>query len=471
MQWKRKRWLLALPLAVLLSAVLLHQPAGADAVLSPRVYEYRFDGDLTGTDSGTALELLLFPGDRLRSQSELVTEQDGASTHWHQFLGFDLTGADAALYTGTQPQEQIAVDAWTTRNNSAAELTIVGSAPVVVASCGMKQYGPWSILSSGSVAERSSVHLLKLRLSPLSPYRLTYELDGGAWTGDRNPNPTSLAQERADRSVLLTDPVKTGSRFLGWRLDGGSAALELRDTRELVIRGLSDDDPETALTLLNQCRAALQQGVTLTALWEEERAEPPPSEEERPEPLPSDAQAAVLPENPFQCPTQLFRTWSREKDQRFSLGVRAEDGARLSFRSSNPGKVRVDSAGRVTIRKGFLGKVSLKLTAAATQRWRKTTRTVQLMVGPAPAKLTRAVGDKGSLRAQWKKIGSGKGYELQISTQKDFRTLKRRVKVKKNSTVTVTVKKLKRGTYYLRLRTLRGSACSAWSGVKRVKVQ
>ena len=225
----------------------------------------------------------------------------------------------------------------------------------------------------------------------------------------------------------------------------------LRGEDELVVPGLSSGDPDADARLLEQCRRALRDGCTLTAIWQEDGGKATPS---------------VLPENPFQPAPMLFRTWSKG-EQRFRLGIKARGGVRLSYRSGSPGKVSVTKSGQVRIGKGFLGRVQLKVTAAATSQYRRTTRTMTLMVGPSPTQLSLVAGSKGILRVKWKKNTTGKGYELQISRKKSFIKPIKTLKLKKASTVTAAVKGLKKGTCYVRLRTINGKTFSQWSRVKK----
>ena len=47
----------------------------------------------------------------------------------------------------------------------------------------------------------------------------------------------------------------------------------------------------------------------------------------------------------------------------------------------------------------------------------------------------------------------------------------KKVKIGKNKTTKTTIKKLKKGTYYVRIRTVNGKKTSAWSKTKSVKVK
>ncbi len=76
------------------------------------------------------------------------------------------------------------------------------------------------------------------------------------------------------------------------------------------------------------------------------------------------------------------------------------------------------------------------------------------------------------MTVKWKKNTKGKGYQIQYSTDKNFKKGNKTVKIGKNSTTSKTISKLKKGkTYYVRIRTVNGSNTSDWSGVKSVKIK
>lgn len=74
------------------------------------------------------------------------------------------------------------------------------------------------------------------------------------------------------------------------------------------------------------------------------------------------------------------------------------------------------------------------------------------------------------LKASWKKASSASGYEMQISSNENF-SKPRTVKISGGSKTTYTVKDMKLGKYYVRIRAVKGSTYSAWSNVKTVNVK
>ncbi len=174
------------------------------------------------------------------------------------------------------------------------------------------------------------------------------------------------------------------------------------------------------------------------------------------------------------------RKVNTRKAQSFRLKASA-NGAPVRYKSSSK-KVQVDENGKVTIAKGFVGKATITVTAEATEQYQSAKKKVRLTVNPSAAKLTgvyqigwKTVRHKKvrrkKVRVRWKQNKTGKGYELQLSREKDFGTIDKKVKVKKNTAVKVDVKGLKKARYYVRIRTVSGETHSAWSAAKTVKIQ
>ena len=90
-------------------------------------------------------------------------------------------------------------------------------------------------------------------------------------------------------------------------------------------------------------------------------------------------------------------------------------------------------------------------------------------------KLTSAKNNKkGQVTLKWKKVSNINGYEVQYSTDKNFK--KATIKKVKSSKKSYVINKLKKKkTYYIRIRTYKkeGSTTyySAWSSQKKVKIK
>ena len=163
------------------------------------------------------------------------------------------------------------------------------------------------------------------------------------------------------------------------------------------------------------------------------------------------------------------KTWSKKK-QTVKLGAKAKGGAKLSYKSNNK-KVTVSSSGKVTIPAKFTGKVKITITSAKTTEYKKTTKTVTVTVKPTGTKLSSVKVNKHRLQLTWKKNESGKGYQVQYATDKAFKKNVKKVKIDKKGTLKLTIKGLKKGTYYVRIRTVNGAVSSSWSGKKSAKVK
>ncbi len=88
-------------------------------------------------------------------------------------------------------------------------------------------------------------------------------------------------------------------------------------------------------------------------------------------------------------------------------------------------------------------------------------------------KLTKA---KKSFKVTWKKVSGVSGYQIQYSTNKKFKSSNKTATVKKGSTTSLTVKKLKsKKTYYVRVRAYKNvngrKVYSSWSKVKNIKTK
>lgn len=91
---------------------------------------------------------------------------------------------------------------------------------------------------------------------------------------------------------------------------------------------------------------------------------------------------------------------------------------------------------------------------------------------PSATQLSNVKWDKTKKAAKisWRKNNTGNGYEVQCSTDKKFKNSVKRIKIDNNKTVKTTIKSLKKGTWYFRIRTVNGTLSSGWSKVKKLKV-
>lgn len=160
-----------------------------------------------------------------------------------------------------------------------------------------------------------------------------------------------------------------------------------------------------------------------------------------------------------------------KKAFKVDLKASVKEKAKLTYKSSNA-KVKVDKKGVVTVPKKFVGAVNLTITCDATKSYEKTSKTIVLEVKPTSTQISSVKWDKKKKTANvaWKKNTTGKGYEVQYATDKRFTQNLKIINIRKNKTVKTAVKKLTKGTYYFRIRTVNGKNYSNWSKVKTLKV-
>jgi hypothetical protein len=188
-------------------------------------------------------------------------------------------------------------------------------------------------------------------------------------------------------------------------------------------------------------------------------------------------------ENTITCEECIFRVADEEKEQSFKVKAKAKGKAELSYRSDNK-KVKVED-GKVRVPKGFLGQVTITINAAETDEYQAAELETVVMVGPAPVSMDKVKSDKKSqLTVSWKENEDAAGYEVQYSRDKNFGEAAKNssrkkkadrkaktVRIKKHQTVRTAVRKLKKGTWYVRVRSVKKNACSDWSKSKKVKVK
>lgn len=137
----------------------------------------------------------------------------------------------------------------------------------------------------------------------------------------------------------------------------------------------------------------------------------------------------------------------------------------------------VDKNGKVTLPKNFVGKATIAVTAAKKGIYKKTTKNVTITVNPASVKLSSVKSaKKAQLTVKWKKNAKATGYELQYSTDKNFKKNVKTATVTKAATTSKTLTKLSAGKkYYVRIRTYKTVSkvkyFSAWSAVKNAAVK
>ena len=163
-----------------------------------------------------------------------------------------------------------------------------------------------------------------------------------------------------------------------------------------------------------------------------------------------------------------------EGNKAFSLGVKTNVKATVTYKTSNKNVATVNKKGKVTV-KGP-GRAVITVTGKASGR---ATETVKITVTVKPsaklsAKATALKGKKAQVT--WKRNKKATGYQIVVATDKSFKNVVKTVNIKKNKTVKTSVKGLKKGKkFYVRVRSYTkasgGNVYSSWSKAKPVKAK
>lgn len=117
--------------------------------------------------------------------------------------------------------------------------------------------------------------------------------------------------------------------------------------------------------------------------------------------------------------SNVTKTYS-SKDRSFTLDVSAKGDAELSFKSNNS-KIKVNSAGKVTIAAKYMGEGYITITAAETTNYVKTSKKIKITCKPLKVDLIQASSlKKGTFTFEMKACPSVSGYQVQYSTNKKF---------------------------------------------------
>lgn len=225
-------------------------------------------------------------------------------------------------------------------------------------------------------------------------------------------------------------------------------------------------------------------GNTFTDTKETEEAvpQPEPEPEPQPQPQPQPEPQPVAPQNnkitlkkqDIRLGDNFYKV-SKSKKQTFNLKASAKGGAKLSYKSSSK-EVKVNSKGKVTIAKNYMGKVTITISSAATDAYKAAKRKVRVVVGPASVKNVKASAKDKTLKVQWDRSSKAKVYQVAWSKDKDFEedVTVQKVKVTKKNKKDKTYSnsaKVKKGTWYVRVRSMNGRTASKWSDTVKVKVK
>ena len=159
----------------------------------------------------------------------------------------------------------------------------------------------------------------------------------------------------------------------------------------------------------------------------------------------------------------------------FALNAKLKAGnGKLTYATSNK-KVATVKNGKVTVT--GTGAATITVKAARTANYNAASVTVTIKASPAKQTLKSLKAVKGrKLTVTWKKDTRATGYQIQYSTDKNFKKGVKTATVSKYKTVSKTITKLTKGKrYYVRVRSYKSAKVSgktqklygAWSGAKR----
>ena len=164
-----------------------------------------------------------------------------------------------------------------------------------------------------------------------------------------------------------------------------------------------------------------------------------------------------------------------KKAQKFSIGAKCLGNTELTY-SSNHKSVKVSASGEVTVKAKFTGQATITIKSASTDGYNSTAKTITVTVNPSDPTLTSVKNiKKTKMQIKWKKNTAATGYELQYSTDDEFRNDVVTTTITKKGTGSKTFKSMTMDEmYYVRVRTYKTVSgvkyYSGWSDVKMVTI-
>lgn len=158
-------------------------------------------------------------------------------------------------------------------------------------------------------------------------------------------------------------------------------------------------------------------------------------------------------------------------DKAFWIEAESEDDVDIMFSSNNKKVVTVNGEGKVSI-KGC-GTASITVATVADSQYDSVKKTIKITVKPKKNTITSLTSKKkAQMVLKWKKDSKASGYEIVYS----YNGKSKKVDVKKNSTTSATIKKLKRKkTYSVKIRAYKKidgkKIYGDYSKVKKIKVK
>ena len=160
----------------------------------------------------------------------------------------------------------------------------------------------------------------------------------------------------------------------------------------------------------------------------------------------------------------------------FSFAFSVNSGGKLSYKSSNTKAIKIVNGKAKVV---GVGKAKITISAAATSNYKAASKSITIKVyRPKKVESVKAVSEKcGVMKVTWKRNTMATGYKVMYSTDKNFRNkaVTKTIMVKKNKTVSKTIKGLESGKrYYVRISAYvqngNKQILGNYSNVKKVKI-
>lgn len=167
----------------------------------------------------------------------------------------------------------------------------------------------------------------------------------------------------------------------------------------------------------------------------------------------------------------IVKQYSKKK---FTLSVMTDSDGEISFSGNNKKVAEISKVGKVKLKK--CGKVKITVSVKESEQYKAVTKSFTLSVVPKQVLVTRVQSpSKGAIRFKWKKISDIDGYQVYVSSTKNFKagTAGKRFGKKEKLMFTTGFSSGKK--YYLKIRTFKKvgkeTYYSPWSKAKSVKVK
>ncbi|MDO4475809.1 MAG: leucine-rich repeat protein [Lachnospiraceae bacterium] len=168
-----------------------------------------------------------------------------------------------------------------------------------------------------------------------------------------------------------------------------------------------------------------------------------------------------------------FTKYYSTKAQTFKLGATCKGGATLTY-ISDKASVTVDASGTVKIKEKYIGLAKITVTAPETANYKAATRVITVKVKPKKPVISKAYRTASTkIRVTWTTQKDITGYEVQLSSKKDFSKYVKKATLKRTTARKTFTGLKKTKTYYARMRSYKvvdgTKIYSSWSKTKTIK--